>query len=114
MDLIQQATAVLVPSLWYETFGRVVVEAFACGRPVLVSDIGALTELVNNGETGFTLKAGEVADWQEKLQWCANHLGQIEQMRRAARRAYLEKYTPETNYQCLMAIYNHVLQGHQG
>lgn len=111
VELIQRATAVLVPSLWYETFGRVVVEAFACGRPALVSDLGALTELVNDGETGFKVKPGSVSDWREKLRWCADHRGKLEQMGQIARRVYLKKYTPETNYQCLIGIYNHVLRG---
>ena len=108
--LIQQATAVLVPSLWYETFGRVVVEAFACGRPALVSDLGALTELVEEGKTGFRVQPGEVHDWQEKLQWSADHPIQLERMGQRARRVYLEKYTPEINYKYLMEIYNCVLQ----
>lgn len=114
MELIQHATAVVVPSLWYETFGRVVVEAFACGRPALVSDLGALSELVSDGETGFKVHPGEVADWQETLRWSANHMGQLEQMGQTARRIYLERYTPETNYQSLLGIYNRVLRGDQG
>ena len=114
VSLIQRATAVLVPSLWYETFGRVVVDAFACGRPALVSDLGALAELVNDGETGLRVKPEEVSDWQDKLLWSANNMGKLEQMGQTARRVYLERYTPETNYQCLMGIYNHVLRGHQG
>lgn len=110
VQLIRQATAVLVPSLWYETFGRVVVEAFACGRPVLVSDLGALTELVEEGKTGFRVKPGAVDDWQEKLQWSADNPMQLMRMGQMARRVYLAKYTPEINYKYLMEIYNRVLQ----
>ncbi|MEM9806444.1 MAG: glycosyltransferase family 4 protein [Cyanobacteria bacterium P01_D01_bin.56] len=110
VQLIQQATAVLVPSLWYETFGRVVVEAFACGRPVLVSDLGALTELVEEGKTGFRIKPGEVFDWQEKLQWAADHPIGLARMGQMARHVYLEKYTPEINYKYLMEIYDRVLR----
>jgi glycosyltransferase involved in cell wall biosynthesis len=40
------ARALVLPSRWYETFGRVAAEAFSAGLPVLASDIGAVAELV--------------------------------------------------------------------
>ncbi|NUN65851.1 glycosyltransferase family 4 protein [Pseudanabaena biceps] len=46
-------TAIAVPSQWYETFGRVVVEAFACGKPVIASNLGALSELITSEHNGF-------------------------------------------------------------
>ncbi len=46
----------LCPSLAYEAFGLVVVEAFGAGRPVIVSRSGALPELVKDGETGWVVE----------------------------------------------------------
>lgn len=43
----------VVPSLWHEPFGRVVIEAFSQGVPVVASDRGGLTELVERGVTGW-------------------------------------------------------------
>ncbi len=45
-DFYQQARLLIVPSLVAETFGNVVIEAFSKGTPCLVSDVGALPELV--------------------------------------------------------------------
>ncbi len=46
-----------------DTFGMVVLEAQACGLPVVVSDVGGPQELVKNGETGFVVKADSLSAW---------------------------------------------------
>ena len=51
--LFRGAHAVVVPSLVYETFGYVVLEAFAEGTPVIVRDLGALPELVEESDAGL-------------------------------------------------------------
>ena len=51
--LFRGASAVVVPSLVYETFGYVVLEAFAEGTPVIVRDLGALPELVAESRGGL-------------------------------------------------------------
>ena len=61
--LIQQANIVLVPSQWYEHFGMVVTESFALGRPVIVSNLGGLTELVEESKTGFIVPANDLNAW---------------------------------------------------
>ncbi|MEB3267638.1 MAG: glycosyltransferase family 4 protein, partial [Leptolyngbya sp.] len=109
LDLMQGAQAVVVPSQWYETFGRVVVEAFACGRPAIVSDLGALAELVEEGETGFKVSPYDPQAWADRIRWCIDHPVKLEEMGRKARQCYLANYTPEINYRQLMAIYQKVL-----
>lgn len=44
--MMRNARCVLLPSEWYETFGLTVIEAMSVGTPVVVSDLGALPELV--------------------------------------------------------------------
>ncbi|MDP8924266.1 MAG: glycosyltransferase family 4 protein [Chloroflexota bacterium] len=55
-ELFRHAVGVVVPSLCYETFGMVVVEALAVGSPVLVRDLGPLPELVEQSRAGFTFR----------------------------------------------------------
>jgi glycosyltransferase involved in cell wall biosynthesis len=55
--LFQQAKAFLFPSLEPEAFGLVTIEAQACGSPVIISDIGAASELVIDGKTGFIVSS---------------------------------------------------------
>jgi hypothetical protein len=52
-DLLGRARAMLFPIQWPEPFGLVMVEAMACGTPVVACPAGAAVELVADGETGF-------------------------------------------------------------
>ncbi|WP_099240163.1 glycosyltransferase family 4 protein [Synechococcus sp. BDU 130192] len=108
---VQNATAVLVPSQWYETFGRVVIEAFACGRAAIVSDLGALAELVKDQTTGFLVSHSNIDAWVERLEWAGTHPLEIAAIGQSARLAYQQNYTPEINYQQTMDIYQRVLMG---
>jgi glycosyltransferase involved in cell wall biosynthesis len=105
LSLIGAAACLIVPSLWYETFGRTVVEAFARGTPVVASRLGALAELVEDGCTGLLCRSGDPADLAAKIERLLSDPEATSRMRHAARREYELKYTAEINYQILMAIY---------
>ncbi len=53
--------AVVVPS-FYETFGMVVLEAYACGIPVIASNVGGLSEIVVHGRTGYLFEPGNASE----------------------------------------------------
>jgi glycosyltransferase involved in cell wall biosynthesis len=99
------ATALVVPSICHETFGLVVVEAFATGTPVIASRTGALADLVEDGRNGLLFTPADAADLASKLRWAANHPEPMAAMGRAGRRDYERLYTPDANYSRLMAIY---------
>jgi len=52
-QLYQQAVAVIVPSIWYEVFGQVIIEAFALKTPVIVRNIGGMPALIEESGGGF-------------------------------------------------------------
>lgn len=54
---------VVVPSIWWENSPMVIQEAFTCGRPLLVSDIGGMREKVRDGVDGLHVPAGNVLAW---------------------------------------------------
>ena len=56
-----------MPSVESETFGRVSIEAQACGVPVLCSNIGGIPETLLSGVTGLLLTPGDVALWRDAL-----------------------------------------------
>ncbi|MBN1247667.1 MAG: glycosyltransferase [Anaerolineae bacterium] len=64
---LADADAVLVPSLWYETFSMLVREAFAMGLPVLASDHGVLADAVTDGVDGLLVPPGDVPAWRAAL-----------------------------------------------
>lgn len=108
--LMGQAQVVVVPSLWYETFGLVVIEAFAKGTPVIASKLGALDEIIRHEKTGLHCRPGDHQDLIAKIQWVQNNPHEVLRMRREARRYYEENYTAESNFGSLMNIYNQAMK----
>src|SRR5262249_5438086 len=51
--LLRAARALIFPIEWPEPFGLVMAEAMACGTPVVARPLGAATELVDDGVTGY-------------------------------------------------------------
>ncbi|MDX1977517.1 MAG: glycosyltransferase family 4 protein [Pseudanabaenaceae cyanobacterium bins.68] len=109
MEVIQSATAIAVPSQWYETFGRVVIEAFACEKPVLASDLGALSELITPAHNGFLLPSDRPDSWTAQLYWCGKNPEVLKIMGANARQTYQANYTRLSIYNQLIKIYNSVL-----
>lgn len=106
---MSQATAVVVPSIWFETFGMVVVESFAAGTPVIASRIGVLPNLVIEGKTGLLFDPGNPQDLAQKMQWALQHPDQMAEMGRNARAVYEAEFTADRNYQQLIAIYDEAI-----
>lgn len=106
---MRNAQALVVPSIWYENFPRTIVEAFACGLPVIASRLGALPELVQDGITGMLFDPGNACDLREKLLWAQSHPQEMGRMGDAARRHYEQYWTGSANYALLMSIYEEVL-----
>lgn len=107
-QLMGEAKFLIFPSKWYETFGRVAVEAFAKGTPVIAADIGAIAELVDEHHTGLKFQPGDSGDLASKIEWAASHPQELAQMRLNARAEFEAKYTAKKNYSRLMEIYNQV------
>ncbi|MGZ6312180.1 MAG: glycosyltransferase [Candidatus Limnocylindrales bacterium] len=105
MTLMRQARLVIFPSEWYETFGRVAAEAFACGVPVIAARLGAMSEVVEDGLTGLHFVPGDPDDLAAKVTWALAHPAEMEEMGVQARLEYERTYTAEQNYHRLMDIY---------
>lgn len=104
-DLMGEATVLVFPSEWYETFGRVAVEAFAKGTPAIAANLGAIAEVVEHGRTGLHFQPGDPEDLATKVEWVLAHPDALIQMRREARSEFEAKYTASENYRRVMEIY---------
>lgn len=102
---MRRSAWLVMPSVWYENFPRTLVEAFACGLPVIASRLGAMADLVREGDTGLLFRAGDAADLARALAWAGEHPAEMRRMGEAARREYEAKYTPAKNFARLMSIY---------
>ena len=74
VELLQHATAVLLPSLVDETSSLVAMEAMACGTPVVAFRRGAIPEVVRDGVTGFVV---DTVDEMERAVSRAGDIGPI-------------------------------------
>lgn len=106
LQLIGEASFLVFPSLWYETFGRVAIEAFAKSTPVIAAKIGAIAELIEHQKNGLLFNPGDSEDLASKVLWAIEHPGELRKMRQEARNEYETKYTSEINYEQLLSIYS--------
>lgn len=100
-----EASYLVMPSIWYETFGMVAIEAFASGTPVIASQLGSMSELIDDGRTGLLFEPGSADSLAERIAWAEAHPVEMARMGQAARAEYEAKYTADINYRQLMAIY---------
>jgi glycosyltransferase involved in cell wall biosynthesis len=56
-----------MPSIWFETYGIVMREAFFAGVPVIASDLGAMAEGIDHGKTGLLFRRGDAEDLGLKM-----------------------------------------------
>ena len=109
MRLLQDTRFLILPSLCYENFPVVIIEAYASGKPVIASRVGAMAELVEEGKTGLLFEPGNPEDLADKMQGMVENEDACIEMGKNARKVFEEKYTAENNYEILMKIYNKLL-----
>lgn len=103
---IGAARAVVVPSEWYENAPLSVLEAAALGKPLIVSDIGGLPELVTNGETGWTFAPASVPELAARLRAAADMRdAELEAVGRAARSRVATEFSPQRYLEDIRSVY---------
>ncbi|CAM3809994.1 glycosyltransferase family 4 protein [Roseateles saccharophilus] len=110
LSAMQRATALVLPSVWYENFPRTLVEAMASGLPVIASRLGAMAELVEDRVTGLLFEPGSPAALAQRLRWAAVHPAELVRMGANARAVYEARYTAARNLEQLLAIYESAIQ----
>ena len=111
MARIADAAVLVMPSNCYETFGRVAIEAFAKGTPVIASNHGAPADVVDEGRTGLRFTPGDGADLATKVRQLLADDARRSAMRVEVRREFETKYTGAANYEMLMSIYQQARAG---
>jgi glycosyltransferase involved in cell wall biosynthesis len=100
-----EAAFLVMPSLWYETFGRVGMEAMARGTPIAAARIGAVAELVDEGRTGVTFAPGDVDGLVAAVERLLADPGALVAMRGASRLRFEERHTAARHYPELIGVY---------
>ncbi len=88
MKLLSEAKALLFPIQWEEPFGMVMIEALACGTPVVAMNRGAVPEIIEHGVNGF------IADTEAEFAQYIRRVGEIDP--RACRESVEKKFSADT------------------
>ncbi|MBK8019904.1 MAG: glycosyltransferase family 4 protein [Chloroflexi bacterium] len=105
LAFMKDAYCLVFPSEWYEGLPMTIVEAFACGVPVIASNVGAMRELVAEGHTGLFFTAGDTFSLATTLQQAWSQPDAMSRIGQNARQEFLARFTAERNYEQLLAVY---------
>ena len=83
----------------------VLAEAYAVGLPVIASNIGSLSTLIDLSRTGLYFRPGDPEDLAAQIERALMHPSELAYMRTEARAEFKAKYTAERNYSMLINIY---------
>lgn len=100
-EFLGQARALLFPVDWPEPFGLVMIEALACGTPVIAFGRGSVPEVIEHGVTGF------VVDTVEQAVEAVGRLHQISRQR--CREAFEQRFTAQRMADDYVAVYERLL-----
>lgn len=104
------ARALVVPSLWFETFAIVAAEAMAHGVPVIASRIGALNDTVREGHSGLHFTPGDAADLARQMRRLWDDPALCRTLGAAAHADVVARFGEDAHFARLMAAYDQALR----
>ena len=114
IDAYRRALCLVLPSVYRsaggeetkvpELLGQTLLEAMACGTPVVCTRVASMPEVVEDGKTGFIVEPGDREGMQARLRWLASHPTEAAAMGAEGRRVVLERFQwPQVVQRCLDA-----------
>ncbi len=100
----------VMPSIWFDTFPNVLIEAMAHAKPVIASRIAGLPEIVDDGVSGLLFEPGNAEDLAQKVQYLWERPDLCRRMGQAGREKVLREYSPQRYYTRLMAVYRQAIE----
>lgn len=104
VNLYHNMDALLFPSR-LEGFGLVIIEAMACGLPVVIANSSALTELIEHGTTGFLCEKDNIQDFVQTIQYLKQNPEICIEVGKRARDATISKFNIENMVNNYINIY---------
>jgi glycosyltransferase involved in cell wall biosynthesis len=110
VQFLNKAFLSVVPSLWYENLPNTILESYACGTPVLASNLGSLPECVDEGRTGYLFSPGDANDLAERLAFCHDQPEKMVEMGQNARKVVETTYSKERHLERLETLFVELLR----
>lgn len=105
LDELRRSIALVLPSIWFEGFPLVLLEAFASGTPVIASSIGSLAELIEDGVTGLLVQPNNAGDLADRIRWGTSHPDAMRRMGLSARQRYEARFRGQAHLEALLEAY---------
>lgn len=103
------AAFLVIPSMTWEQFPRVLAEAYAAGLPVIAASLGPLAALVRDGETGLLYRPGDAGSLARRIAWAQDNPQRMAEMGRSARAEHASRMSPAAAYERQMSIYEEAI-----
>ncbi|MFN3527797.1 MAG: glycosyltransferase family 4 protein [Candidatus Altarchaeaceae archaeon] len=109
IEFYKIADVTVVPSICFEAFGRVIIESFARGTPVIGSNIGGIPEVIKEGHNGFLFEPGNVEQLKQILE---NIIENPEQLKELSKNAFesAKQYSMDKYIEKLLDIYKEAIE----
>jgi glycosyltransferase involved in cell wall biosynthesis len=105
VDELRGSIALVLPSVWFEGFPIVLLEAFATGTPVIASRIGSLAELIEDKVTGLLAEPNDADDLAGRIRWATSHPDEMRRMGLNARQRYEGRFRGQMHLAALFEAY---------
>ena len=99
--LIAESKALILPTQVYEGFPMTIAESYACGTPVIASELGNTGSLIENGKSGWKVNPGMPKELAECVLNAQNITKDVAGI-------FNSKYTAKQNYEILSQIYQRI------
>lgn len=109
-NLLTEARILIAPSVIEESFGRVVIEAFACGVPVIATEIGGFKEIIDNGQDGILVEPKNSEQIADSILKLLDDSRYAEKLAVRARKKVEKHYTMKECLDETEKIYSRVLE----
>ena len=103
--LMAEAAVLVTPSMWYEGWPLVAVEAMGQGTPVVATDHGAFPEMVDDGETGRLFPRGDAVALAAAVRDLTDDPAGLADVRARTFRQFTRRFSRAVNYRELRTIY---------
>lgn len=108
-DLLNEMDLVCIPSI-SESFGVAAVEAGACGRPVICTNVGGLKEIIFDNYNGFLVSPASILELKDKIKFTIINKPLMHEFSKNAREYVLKNYNWEKNAAIMKKIYEEVME----
>lgn len=109
-EIYSNIDMLIVPSLWNEPFGRVIVEAFSHAIPVIGSDRGGIPELIENGKNGFVIDPTNKEKLKQLIMSLKNNPSRIKTLSENARNS-ADNFREEILVNDYVEVYKELIKG---